>query len=406
MAEQAELTRPQRRRTSCRPSTPRPASRASPTIRTRSMTREAAAKAARAAFLDWRRTSFDERSAVIHKAAEILRAREIEFARLMTEEMGKTLDDGRAEVEKCAFHCDWFADHAAEYLAQRAGRHRRRRSLRHLQPARDRPGGDAVEFPVLAGVPLRRAGADGRQRHAAEARQQRAGLRARDRGGASPGRRSQGPVPHPAAAEQRRRGADQGRQCRRRHPDRQRPGRQSVATAAGSVLKKCVLELGGSDAYVVLEDADIEAAAKIAATARMVNGGQSCIAGKRFIVVRSIVEPFEQALVEAMRGYRDGRPDEGRDQARADAERQGPRRDPQAGRGEHRQGRAAAARRQGPRPAGRLVSGDGAQPTFGRASRRMTRRCSARSPRSSPPRTKPTRSASPTTASSASARAC
>ncbi len=81
-----------------------------------------------------------------------------------------------------------------------------------------------------------------------------------------------------------------------------RAGR-AVATAAGSVLKKCVLELGGADAYLVLEDADIRAAAKIAATARMVNGGQSCIAGKRFIVVKSIVEPFERALVEAMRGY-------------------------------------------------------------------------------------------------------
>ena len=74
------------------------------------------------------------------------------------------------------------------------------------------------------------------------------------------------------------------------------------------MLKKCVLELGGSDAYVVLEDADVEAAAKVAATARMVNGGQSCIAGKRFIVVRAILEPFETALVEAMRGYEMGDP--------------------------------------------------------------------------------------------------
>src|SRR5437588_667353 len=81
------------------------------------------------------------------------------------------------------------------------------------------------------------------------------------------------------------------------------PAGRSVATAAGSVLKKCVLELGGSDAYVVLEDAEIGPAAKIAATARMVNGGQSCIAGKRFIVVRSILEPFTKALVEEMRRY-------------------------------------------------------------------------------------------------------
>ncbi len=67
---------------------------------------------------EWRRTSFAERSAVIRRAAEILRDRKDEFARLMTEEMGKTLDDGRAEIEKCAFQCDWFADHAQDYLAE------------------------------------------------------------------------------------------------------------------------------------------------------------------------------------------------------------------------------------------------------------------------------------------------
>ncbi|HKU92665.1 MAG TPA: aldehyde dehydrogenase family protein, partial [Sphingomicrobium sp.] len=83
---------------------------------------------------------------------------------------------------------------------------------------------------------------------------------------------------------------------------------KAVASEAGSVLKKCVLELGGSDAYVVLEDVDVEAAAKIAATARMVNGGQSCIAGKRFIVVEPILDRFTEALVGEMRGYEMGDP--------------------------------------------------------------------------------------------------
>ena len=78
---------------------------------------EEAAAAARRAQRDWRRASFDERSAVVRRAAEILRQRKDEFARLMTEEMGKPFDEGRAEVEKCAFHCDWFADHAEGYLA-------------------------------------------------------------------------------------------------------------------------------------------------------------------------------------------------------------------------------------------------------------------------------------------------
>jgi succinate-semialdehyde dehydrogenase/glutarate-semialdehyde dehydrogenase len=83
---------------------------------------------------------------------------------------------------------------------------------------------------------------------------------------------------------------------------------RSVAAAAGAALKKCVLELGGSDAYVVLEDADIAGAARVCAAARMVNGGQSCIAGKRFVVVRAVRGAFEDAFVAAMRGYEPGDP--------------------------------------------------------------------------------------------------
>jgi succinate-semialdehyde dehydrogenase/glutarate-semialdehyde dehydrogenase len=78
---------------------------------------------------------------------------------------------------------------------------------------------------------------------------------------------------------------------------------QAVAAAAGAVLKKAVLELGGSDAYVVLEDADPKAAAKICVMGRMVNGGQSCIAAKRFVVVESIREAFEAAVVEEMKAF-------------------------------------------------------------------------------------------------------
>jgi succinate-semialdehyde dehydrogenase/glutarate-semialdehyde dehydrogenase len=268
----------------------------------------AAAKAARAAFLDWRRTSFAERSAILRKGAEILRARQDELARLMTEEMGKTLDDGRAEVEKCAFQCDWFADHAEEYLAD--------------QPV-DIGGGEAFvafnpigvvlavmpwNFPFWqvfrAAAPALMAGNGMILKHASN-------------------------VPGCALAiEEVLHQADIPRDLFRTLllPSRDVESLikddniaavtltgsiaagKSVAIAAGSVLKKCVLELGGADAYLVLDDADLAAAAKVAATARMVNGGQSCIAGKRFIVVRSILEPFEKAMVDAMRGYEMGDP--------------------------------------------------------------------------------------------------
>jgi succinate-semialdehyde dehydrogenase/glutarate-semialdehyde dehydrogenase len=226
----------------------------------------------------------------------------------MTEEMGKTLDDGRAEVEKCAFNCDWFADNATDYLAN--------------QPA-DIGGGEAFvtfnpigiilavmpwNFPFWqvfrAVVPALMAGNGMLLKHASnvpgcalaiEAVLHKAG------------------VPNELFRTLLLQSSDVEALIKDENVAAVTltgsvPAGRSVATAAGSVLKKCVLELGGSDAYVVLEDADIEAAASLAAKARMVNGGQSCIAGKRFVVVRSIIEPFEKALVEMMRGYEMGDP--------------------------------------------------------------------------------------------------
>jgi len=120
MTEQLELTRgtggtEQRRIQTVNPATNEPGKAYDETSVAEAHT---AAAAAHAAFLIWRRTSFAERSAIIHKAGAILRERADEFARLMTEEMGKTFDEGRAEIEKCAFQCDWFADHAEAYLAR------------------------------------------------------------------------------------------------------------------------------------------------------------------------------------------------------------------------------------------------------------------------------------------------
>ena len=264
--------------------------------------REAAAKA-HEAFKSWRRTSFADRSAVVRKAGAILRERSDEFARLMTDDMGKTFDDGRSEVEKCAFQCDWFADNAERYLAR--------------QPV-DIGGPEAfVAFNPLGVVlavmpwnfpfwqvfrfaaPALMAGNGALLKHASNV----------------PGSAlaiedvfHQAGVPHDLfrtlllpSSEVKALIEDDNVAAVTLTGSV--PAGRSVATAAGGVLKKCVLELGGSDAYVILEDVDIEAAAKVAATARMVNGGQSCIAGKRFIVVRKILEQFENALINEMRTF-------------------------------------------------------------------------------------------------------
>lgn len=308
MAEQAELDRPHTstdKLQTVNPATGEPGKSYEPHSLDDAL---AAAKAARAAFLDWRRTSFDDRSAVIRKAAEILRARKDDFAALMTEEMGKTIADGRAEVEKCAFHCDWFAAHAEEYL-------------RH-EPA-DIGGGEAFitfnpigivlavmpwNFPFWqvfrAAAPALMAGNGMLLKHASnvpgcalaieEVLHQAGVPRELFRTLLLPTRDVEALIKDDDVAAVTLTGSVAA-------------GR-AVATEAGSVLKKCVLELGGADAYLVLEDADIATAARVAATARMVNGGQSCIAGKRFIVIRSILEPFEKALTEAMRDFEMGDP--------------------------------------------------------------------------------------------------
>jgi succinate-semialdehyde dehydrogenase/glutarate-semialdehyde dehydrogenase len=307
VADQAELTRPKSSRTihTINPATGEQGRSYSET--SLGQARDAAL-AARQAFLNWRRTRFADRREIIREAAGILRRRKDEFARLMTDEMGKTLTEGRAEVEKCAAHCDWFAEHAEAYLAN--------------EPV-DMGGGETfVTFNPIGVVlaimpwnfpfwqvfrfaaPALMAGNGALLKHASnvpgcalaiEEVLHEAGVPEElFRALLLPSREIEALIKDDNIAAVTLTGSVEA-------------GR-SVATAAGSVLKKCVLELGGSDAYIVLEDVEVEAAAKVAASARMVNGGQSCIAGKRFIVVRSRLEQFERALVDAMRGYEMGDP--------------------------------------------------------------------------------------------------
>ena len=267
-----------------------------------------AAEAAHKAFREWRRTSFAERATFIRKAADVLRARKDEFARLMTDEMGKTLDEGRAEIEKCAVNCDWFADNAQAYLAD--------------EPVDTGEGETFVTFNPLGVVlavmpwnfpfwqvfrfaaPALMAGNGALLKHASNV--PGCALAIEDV-------LHEAGVPHDLFRTLLIGSGDVEALIKDENIAAVTltgsvAAGKSVATAAGSVLKKCVLELGGSDAYLVLDDADIAAAAKVAATARMVNGGQSCIAGKRFIVLRSVLEPFEKALTDAMRGFEMGDP--------------------------------------------------------------------------------------------------
>ena len=263
---------------------------------------------AREAQRQWRRTGFEERAGLMRAAGAVLRARRDELAELMTSEMGKTVTDGRAEIDKCASACDHFAAHAAGYLARQDIAIDGAKAFVTFNPIGVVLAVMPWNFPFWQvfrfAAPALMAGNGAVLKHASNVPGSALAIESVFREAGFPDGlfatalvKSDGVkrlIEDPGVAAVTLTGSVAA-------------GR-SVGTIAGTQLKKCVLELGGSDAYLVLEDADIAAAAKVCAAARMVNAGQSCIAGKRFIVVRPVREAFERALVEAMGAYVMGDP--------------------------------------------------------------------------------------------------
>ncbi len=271
---------------------------------------EAAERARRAADAQrgWRRTGFAERTRCMAKAAQVLRARRDEFAALMTEEMGKPVSDGIAEVEKCASACEHFAANATRYLAREDVAIEHAKAFVTFQPLGVVLAVMPWNFPFWQvfrfAAPALMAGNGGVLKHASNVPGCALAIESVFRDAGFPEHLFQTALIRSDAVRPL---IDDAAIAAVTLTGSVAAGR-SVAAAAGAALKKCVLELGGSDAYVVLEDADIAEAARVCAAARMVNGGQSCIAGKRFIVVRAVRRAFEEAFVAAMRGYEPGDP--------------------------------------------------------------------------------------------------
>ncbi len=256
----------------------------------------------------WRRTAIAERSGAMKKAAQVLLLRRAEFAALMTDEMGKTVTDGLAEVDKCATACEHFADHAAGDLARESVAVEGADAFVTFNPLGVVLAVMPWNFPFWQvfrfAAPALMAGNGAILKHASNVPGCALAIESvfRDAGFLDG---LFGTVLVRSAAVQAL--IEDERIAAVTLTGSVAAGR-SVAAIAGGALKKCVLELGGSDAYLVLEDADIALAGKVCAAARMVNAGQSCIAGKRFVVVRQVRRAFEEALVDAMRGYEPGDP--------------------------------------------------------------------------------------------------
>jgi len=243
-------------------------------------------------------------------AAGVLRSRRDDLATLMTNEMGKTVTDGRAEIEKCAAACDHFAAHADGYLARQPIAIDGAKAFVTFNPLGVVLAVMPWNFPFWQvfrfAAPALMAGNGGVLKHASNVPGCALAIESVFREAGFP-EGLFGTVLVASSAVQAL--IEDANVAAVTLTGSVAAGR-SVAATAGGALKKCVLELGGSDAYIVLEDADIAAAAKVCAAARMVNAGQSCIAGKRFIVVRAVQAAFERALVEAMRQYVMGDPRE------------------------------------------------------------------------------------------------
>jgi succinate-semialdehyde dehydrogenase/glutarate-semialdehyde dehydrogenase len=269
---------------------------------------DAAVAGAWEAFGSWRRQPIAERATRLRAAARRLRDGKAEHARTMALEMGKPVAQGEAEIEKCALACGFYAEHAAAFLGEQPRATEAARSFVRFDPLGPVLAVMPWNFPFWQvfrfAAPALAAGNAGLLKHASNVPRCALEIEAvlRDAGFPAPLFRAlligSGRVGEVVADERVRAVTLTGSE---------RAGSQ-VAEQAGRALKKTVLELGGSDPFVVLADADLARAARIAADARLVNSGQSCIAAKRFIVVGGVVDRFLSLFVGEMSARRVGDP--------------------------------------------------------------------------------------------------
>ena len=260
------------------------------------------------AFLSWRKTGFTERASLMKKAAQIFRDKSDDYARLMAEEMGKPIASGRAEAEKCAWGCDYYAENAEQFLQPELNETDAGKGFVTFQPLGVILAVMPWNFPFWQvfrfTAPALMAGNAAVLKHASNVPGCALAIEDIFRKAGFPGNifrtllissdQVEAIIENPLVKAVTLTGStDAGR---------------AVARKAGEMIKKTVLELGGNDPYVILEDADLEPAVATCVTSRLTNSGQSCISAKRFIVVESLRERFEELFVEKMRAVKTGDP--------------------------------------------------------------------------------------------------
>jgi succinate-semialdehyde dehydrogenase/glutarate-semialdehyde dehydrogenase len=270
---------------------------------------EAALTRATETFDSWRDRPIRERQELLADAADVLRDGVDEYAETMTTEMGKPIEQARSEVEKCAWVCDHYATHAGAYLAPEGRAGPPEASVKTVHE----PLGPVLavmpwNFPLWQvfrfAAPYLTAGNVGLLKHASNVPGCAEAIEDVFREAGYPEGAFRSLLVSSDAVEDLL--ADD--RVRAATLTGSGPAGRAVASTAGQHLKKTVLELGGSDPFVVLDDADVGAAAETGAWARAQNGGQSCIAAKRFVVHTDVYEPFLEGLLSEFEAMTVGDP--------------------------------------------------------------------------------------------------
>jgi acyl-CoA reductase-like NAD-dependent aldehyde dehydrogenase len=264
---------------------------------------------ARSAFeAEWRETSIEARVDYLRKLAKVLRQRKGEYARIITSEMGKPISQSEAEVEKCAWTAEVYAENGPKWLADESGKTDAKLSYVTFEPLGVILSIMPWNFPFWQafrfGIPAILAGDVSVLRHSNVCPGSAQAIEESFRAAGFPDNVFSTVITdHDTVSGLIESDCVQGVSL----TGSVKAG-QEVGELAAKSLKKFVLELGGSDPFIVLDDANVERAARVGVEARLISSGQSCIAAKRFIVVKSVASRFIEEFIRQMEGKRTGDP--------------------------------------------------------------------------------------------------
>jgi succinate-semialdehyde dehydrogenase/glutarate-semialdehyde dehydrogenase len=263
---------------------------------------------AQRAFIQWKKVSLRERSKLLARAGEVLRENNIEYAKMITDEMGKPFTESKSEIEKCAWVCDYYAERAATFLADEQIKTDAQKSFVRHDPLGTILAIMPWNFPFWQvfrfAAPTLTAGNTGLLKHASNVFGSAQLIEDVFTKAGYPIGVFQNLITDHDLIEK----VIQHDTVKAVSVTGSEKAGASVASIAAKEIKKSVLELGGSNAFIVWEDADIDHAVKVAVNARMLNSGQSCIAAKRFIVLEAVYDEFVEKFIAAVRELKMGDP--------------------------------------------------------------------------------------------------